>query len=212
MHTPFKHQLLVGVLLLLWLSGFSQSNAPQPYSVLRRAQVEEKGLLKLGLDGLGSSTSSTQFESKTRLNYSLGLIYEFKIDTAWSLYAGFSMGRQGAFVRYSQYSSLLGVRYYPRMKSNVRNGRQANNLHGGYLATQLNYVLWNPRLGADFFGEQRRFFDISMLAGKQVHLGRRWFVDINFGIMASRTTAIGSLIYRGFELQPTGNFGLGFRW
>lgn len=211
------HAFFVGMLLCLTgnltaqtnSNGSEQPSTESPYDIRQRAQDEESGLLKLGINQLGWSKNPG---SPTELYMGFQLAYERKLNTSFSFQGGVSWGFQNTNNRFHNYGVQLSSRYYYRMKRNVRIEKQADNLHGSYFSLQVqgNH---SRALKPEVF---RRFYNtagVSLLWGRQMHLGKHWFFDVNVGMRSwvwGRSN--GSSTYY-FSPRPrlVTNFAIGFR-
>lgn len=204
---------------LLW----AQSSADRPGWLLRasnqvfRDHQPKRMWLKLDLAPLVQQWDAQQIQGMVSLSL------EHKIQTAWS-----------GLVRYQRQYSLnlrpdaslsptswigldVGVRYYYRLRQDLKMGLQADNLNGSYLGLTLGTRVEPPR-----YSTQPEWYSdnlaIALLCGTQRQVFRFGYSDVGFGVQVSYDHGRQArFIYpiqvrRGWQVYPVAHLNLGLGW
>lgn len=159
----------------------SDFNLKETYNYLIRAQVEEKTLLKIGVNGYNFGGSGSQLDYAS-LTYGVGL--EQKIKPSFSVLGEFrhTLSSGNPWVENPKFALNLGARYYYNIESRIRKGKSANNFSANYLAIfQQNMLAKLNDVQLRENGKYYYYTQVNFLYGMQRRIGKYGYVDFGFG-------------------------------
>lgn len=140
----------------------------ETYNYIIRAQIEEKSLLKLGVQDFALSSAGSYVQ--------YGAAFEHKLRPSLSVLAEVQQSLQTRqFSGLKAYSFNAGARYYYNMNRRIRKGKSANNFSANYLSFQADNELYRRN---DLVDHLTVF---KVLYGLQRRIGKYGYADFNFG-------------------------------
>ena len=154
----------------------TESKLERRYNYLIRSHVEEKLLLKIGLDNLNYTKIDGLYD-KIGFLYKISL--EKKINPSWSFEIESGLRWSYLYTPSVKVSFLtidylkLGTRYYYNLQHKIAKGKSANNFSSDYITLHANM--------GNVFVPRGNGTGIFAGYGIQRRIGRKGYIDVSFG-------------------------------